>query len=103
MKTLIAIALGLLLAAPAAAQCPGGVCPSRTVVRSASSAHWTYPGDIHSHLRNGHGFDASGMTAEQAKTAHDRLHNAAKGSSRSFSYSSQSAGTVRWRWFGRRR
>lgn len=65
----------------------------------ARRAQWTYPGEIHDHLASGHGFNAAGMSRAQAEAEHDRLHNAARGSSRGVSNS-------RWfragRLFGRR-
>lgn len=66
--------LGLVVNGDAWGQCPAGmVCPTRSV------AHWTYPGDIASHLANGHGVSAAGMSREQAETLHDRLHQQARG------------------------
>lgn len=41
----------------------------------AEAARWTYPGDIASHLANGHGVIATGMSREQAEALHDRLHD----------------------------
>lgn len=46
----------------------------------AEAARWTYPGDIASHLANGHGVSAAGMTRGQAEALHDRLHEQARGS-----------------------
>lgn len=40
----------------------------------SSSSHWTYPGDIASHLSTTHGQDVSGLTTEQQLTLHDDLH-----------------------------
>lgn len=65
----------------AVGNCPGGVCPvpakPQTVVASPQvSTHWTYPGEIRSHLESGHGVNASGMTTAQAEAMHDSLHNA---------------------------
>lgn len=40
----------------------------------AQAARWTYPGDIASHLANGHGVSAAGMSRAQAEALHDRLH-----------------------------
>lgn len=105
MKYLSAV-FAILMAATAHAQCP--TCPQQarafaapvvqasSVVQSTHTAHWTHPGDIHSHLRNGHGFDARGLSVEQAKSEHDRLHNAqrASGASYSHSHTSQRIRTV---------
>lgn len=67
--------------------CPGGVCPVptaapiRTTAVSVVSApvrivrsHWSYPGEIRSHLATDHGVDATGMTRDQAESLHDQLH-----------------------------
>lgn len=42
------------------------------IVRSGS--HWTYPGDITSHLQTDHGQATNGMSIEQQLTLHDALH-----------------------------
>jgi hypothetical protein len=60
---IVALALALLFGQAASAQ-----------------SHWTFPGDIYSHLANGHGQSAAGLTREQAMRLHDNLHNAAKSS-----------------------
>lgn len=36
--------------------------------------HWTFPGDIASHLRTTHGKNVNGMTQEQMLNMHDALH-----------------------------
>jgi hypothetical protein len=41
---------------------------------SVQAQHWTYPGDVYTHLRMDHGVDASGMSYEQAASLHDSLH-----------------------------
>lgn len=73
-----------LLPMPTTGGCPGGVCPvPARVVQSVpavatvsqSATHWTYPGEIKSHLSSGHGVDASGMSTAQAEALHDSLHN----------------------------
>lgn len=93
--------------------CPNGMCPAVraavvapvrvaaavvaapvAVVRSA--AHWTHPGDIHSHLQSGHGVSAAGMTTEQAKSYHDALHEGRSYASSTVTYSSVSTPTVRY-------
>ena len=74
---------------PLPGDCPGGVCPvpkatSVSVMAPVSMAPismirssptWTYPGDIASHLANGHGVSSAGMTTAQAVAMHDSLHN----------------------------
>lgn len=75
-----------------ASSCPGGVCPLPArqittvtpVIRSAapvirSVVHWTYPGEIRSHLANDHGISAAGMSTAQAEELHDQLHNGTAG------------------------
>ncbi len=42
------------------------------VVRSSS--HWSYPGDITTHLQSAHGQNVSGMSIEQQLNLHDALH-----------------------------
>lgn len=89
MKSLLAIGL-LLVATTAHAQCPGGVCPYKPggnqyppggyqCLPDIAGPHWTYPGEIHSHLATGHGVNSAGMTRAQAEAEHDRLHNAERG------------------------
>lgn len=98
MKPFLAALIVLCLAFTACdacnAQCPGGVCPAQPrqpafqpIVQRAvqpgyraaqRQAQWTYPGEIHAHLANGHGFNASGMSQAQAEAEHDRLHNVAR-------------------------
>ena len=42
---------------------------------SRSRSHWTYPGDIKSHLASGHGnVNTAGMTRDQMESLHDDLH-----------------------------
>jgi hypothetical protein len=74
---------------PLPGNCPGGVCPlpARSVVPvvpvvqpisqpvAVSATHWTYPGEIRSHLASTHGVNAAGMSTAQAETLHDQLHN----------------------------
>lgn len=129
MKSLLSVAVGLLILASApnaTAQCPGGVCPYTPGARAAqvviqpriaaqprivraAGPHWTYPGEIHNHLATGHGINAAGMTRQQAEAEHDRLHNAQRGYGASRPVASQSgqrvyqrAQTRRVRWFRRR-
>lgn len=45
---------------------------------TAARGHWTFPGDIFSHMQGAHGTDTSGMTAEQAMSLHDALHEAGR-------------------------
>jgi hypothetical protein len=40
----------------------------------SSGPHWTYPGDIASHLQNDHGQSVSGMSVDQQLTLHDSIH-----------------------------
>jgi hypothetical protein len=40
-----------------------------------SANHWTYPGEIRTHLAVSHGVNAAGMTTAQAEALHDSLHN----------------------------
>lgn len=60
--------------------CPGGVCPTRQVVRAAvpqvvrSSNHWSYPGTIDGHLQSTHGISTAGMSREQMLSTHDAIH-----------------------------
>jgi hypothetical protein len=60
--------------------CPGGVCPTRQVVRAAvpqvvrSSNHWSYPGTIDGHLQSTHGISTAGMSREQMLITHDAIH-----------------------------
>jgi hypothetical protein len=44
---------------------------SRPVVRSS---HWTYPGDITTHMQTTHGQNVSGMSVEQQLSMHDAIH-----------------------------
>lgn len=84
-----------VLPLPVSGGCPGGVCPVparaaevvravvnvaatpviRTVAPVVSANHWTYPGEIRTHLVASHGVNASGMTIAQAEALHDSLHN----------------------------
>lgn len=57
--------------------CPGGVCPTTTVYSSPavrSPGHWSYPGDIDSHLERDHGVSTAGMSRQQKLDLHDSLH-----------------------------
>lgn len=59
--------------------CPGGVCPTSaypaTSFSSSSPGHWSYPGDIDSHLEGqAHGYSTAGMTHQQKLDLHDALH-----------------------------
>ena len=58
------------------------VTQSVAPVKTSSGPHWTYPGDITSHLQSDkHGYiDTTGMTIEQQLSLHDSLHNTAKAS-----------------------
>lgn len=40
----------------------------------ARIGHWTFPGDIETHLRNDHNVNTSGMTMEQMLDEHDAIH-----------------------------
>jgi hypothetical protein len=59
----------------------------KTVVQSVpvasvpvqSSSHWTYPGDITSHLQTTHGQNVSGMSTEQQLSLHDSIHESQRG------------------------
>lgn len=73
--------------APAAAAMP--------VVRN-SNAHWTYPGDIDSHMAASHGVSTAGMSHEQALSMHDALHEGRTYASSTVTYSSVSAPVVRY-------
>ena len=44
------------------------------VPRDPRPGHWSYPGDIASHLRRAHGIDPAGLSREQMLTAHDLAH-----------------------------
>lgn len=69
---------------PSVGNCPGGVCPvpaksidvASVQQVSIPAVHWTYPGEVRSHLASEHGVNASGMTTAQAEALHDSLHNA---------------------------
>jgi len=70
--------------------CPGGVCPTNAAPQAtyrpiataavqpfktvANRGHWSYPGDITSHLEGTHGVATAGMTREQKLSYHDSLH-----------------------------
>jgi hypothetical protein len=62
-------AVRITLSAPAAAP----VYSAPMVPRDPRPGHWSFPGDIASHLRT-HGIDPTGMTYEQMLTAHDLAH-----------------------------
>jgi hypothetical protein len=49
-----------------------GIPYAKPIVRSGS--HWTYPGDITSHLEADHGQIVNGMSIEQQLSLHDSLH-----------------------------
>jgi hypothetical protein len=84
MRFIVAIIFILAFESLVSAQCPGGVCPPRQPVRSIVRAasipvqsvgrHWTFPGDIASHLANGHGQSVAGLSREQMLNLHDSLH-----------------------------
>jgi hypothetical protein len=44
----------------------------------SSGPHWTYPGDITSHLLSGHAVDASNMSVAEQLSLHDSLHNSVR-------------------------
>jgi len=67
--------------------CPGGVCPvpmrvafetlplpQAVSVVPVSANHWTYPGEITTHMQNDHNISTAGLSREQALTLHDQLH-----------------------------
>lgn len=63
------------------------VVPTAPVVpRDPRPGHWSYPGDIASHLRNTHGINPTGMTREQMLTAHDLARERGWRPSRAVSY-----------------
>lgn len=41
----------------------------------SSGPTWTWPGDLSSHLRETHGVSTTGMSFEQMRREHDRIHN----------------------------
>lgn len=55
---------------------------TRAVAVVAPRAHWSYPGDIASHLATGHGQATAGMTREQMLDLHDALPEQARGTTR---------------------
>ncbi len=48
--------------------------PVYSTCSSPASQHWSYPGDITTHLQSSHGVSSQGMSTEQLKTLHDSLH-----------------------------
>ena len=63
----------LILLAAACLLCLCVTLPADAQVR----AHWSYPGDIYSHLVADHGqssYYLAGLNEAQAKTLHDSLH-----------------------------
>lgn len=54
---------------------------AQPVVQSASvrSSHWSYPGDITTHLGNDHNKITSGMSTAQQLAAHDAIHESERG------------------------
>jgi hypothetical protein len=68
--------------------CPGGLCPTAASVAAPSrrvlsapfkalsngAGHWSYPGDINSHLESTHGVSTAGMSREEKLNLHDSLH-----------------------------
>lgn len=57
--------------------------------------HWSFPGDIQSHLRNGHGISTAGMSYEEMLNTHDSIHRAEKyGSASSRVSATSKASTV---------
>lgn len=73
VKVVAAIPVKATLQTKAVSNCPGGVCPTTTV---AAVNHWTYPGEITSHLQTAHGKQTAGMSMEQQLSAHDAIHEA---------------------------
>lgn len=62
------------LPAPVAAPAPKPVKQIPSAVASTSGPHWTYPGDITTHLTGTHGANVAGLTIEQQLSLHDALH-----------------------------
>lgn len=69
--------------------CPGGVCPTGAVqnhsatnqlfaapfkVANNAQGHWSYPGDITSHLEGTHGVSTQNMSRQEKLNLHDALH-----------------------------
>lgn len=52
------------------------------LLANISNAHWTYPGDLATHLRQTHGIQTAGMSRQQMLYLHDSLHE----STRSYQY-----------------
>lgn len=50
---------------------------SAPVVRSSN--HWSYPGDISTHMQTAHGQDVYGMSVEQQLSLHDSIHESQRG------------------------
>lgn len=75
MKILIAILLSLAIADTAEAQLFRRFRQSQM---QSSGNHWTYPGDLASHLQGAHGVSVGGLTREQMLNLHDALHEGRK-------------------------
>jgi hypothetical protein len=72
--------------AQVSSSCPGGVCPTQTryvsppVATSINNTigtnrgHWSFPGDLDSHLEREHGVSTAGMSRQQKLDLHDSLH-----------------------------
>lgn len=58
---------------PAPPQTPKPVKQIPSLVAS-SGPHWTYPGDITTHLTGTHGQNVNGLSIEQQLSLHDALH-----------------------------
>jgi len=104
MRT-ISILLLIVSSQFALGDCPGGNCPTAPmmqvkpapVVVNINQAHWTYPGDITTHLRTAHGQNVSGLSHEQQLTLHDSLHNGTANVSRKTYYVAPRK-VLFWRW-----
>ncbi len=68
MNRLLAILVVSMMASQADAQI------FRRPSASQSYGHWSYPGDIASHLLSTHGRSVAGMSREQMLDMHDALH-----------------------------
>lgn len=40
--------------------------------------HWSFPGDIRTHLQQGHGQQTAGLSYEQMLNLHDQLHTSGR-------------------------
>lgn len=52
--------------------------PEVKMVTRTSSNHWSYPGDISSHLQTVHGRSVSNLSIEQQLSLHDSLHQSTR-------------------------